>query len=213
MRRLIGTALVAGSIALLPSIARAGTVESTFGACTGGSLNICLDFDLENTSGNNYSLELILKSINGGPLDGAGFSSFALFGPAVSGTFTGVDPSTGWSFGGCTDLSPLSSPYICDNKNGAKATDITFTFTYTGNPTDLEFSSVAAHIQGITQLGGSCSAKVEVTPEESADFYAGAPTDCGPGTTTTPEPASFVLMGTGLVGLGGIGAIRRRWRK
>ncbi len=178
------SALFAGSLGLLPiSVAAAGDVESTSGACTGGALNICMDFSLINTSGDNYSLELILKSINGqAPGDAgfsAGFSSFALFGPTVPGTFVGVDPgATGWSFGGCNDLSPLTF-YICDNKNGAKATDITFTFTYTGGngSSDLNFSSVGAHVQSITQLGGLHSpGESRDAPNESADFYAGAPT-------------------------------------
>src|SRR5262245_39783003 len=126
MRRLLGTALVASSIALLPSIAQAGVVASAT-SCTGGSLNICMDFSLNNISGDTYSLELILDSVNGDASSGAGFSSFALFGPSLTGTFTGVNAGpTGWAFGGCTDLNPLTTFYICDNKNGAKATDITF---------------------------------------------------------------------------------------
>jgi|SRR5690349_11788489 len=220
--KVVRAAILGGAMSLAPyAVARAGIVEQATDACTTGSLVVCLSFTLINTSGNAYSLNLTFDALNGSPPGaGTGFSVFGLVGTANGGFTVGDAGAPGWALNsGCEDLNPMT-PLICDNKNGAKAHDITFTFTYGGPSSDLTNLDVIAHIQGIPNgNGGTCSVKT-ITDAQSGEsgstaFYTDpAATDaCGSPTTTSPEPASIYLLGSGLLGLGGFGAVRRRQRR
>src|SRR5205814_1299762 len=143
---------------------------------------------------------------------------------ATSGTFTG----TGVSGSGTWQIEPQVNCSLQDEvcaqaeapgpSNGltvGQTAILSFTSTgFTGLGTGTSAPFANAHIQSFGTTG--CSIKVGTGTNEysvnvtGGSYQAGdganATTDanCGSTTTTTPEPASIFLVGTGLAGLGGM---------
>ncbi len=197
------------------AVARAGTV------CTTGSANVCVDFSLTNI-GTTFTLQV---SVTAAP----GTASLYQFGIAsndpgvslnnVQNILVDGSPNLNWDTG-CSGLPKLDECIEGPTGGGGLHQGDFASFTFTANGSDGSFANdLQVHLQDV--LNG-CSVKMGTGASDfstagkdgvgSFNFddaaCGGSPTP----TTSTPEPASLWLVGTGLIGMAGAG-IRRKRRK
>lgn len=92
------------------------------------------------------------------------------------------------------------------NSIGNDGNTYTFTFTFSG-AVDPATLALAFRSQAGPE---ACAGSAKLYIDTDGSVNSGYSELCGPPTTVVPEPITMTLMATGLAGMGGVGAIRRR---
>ncbi|HEY6828576.1 MAG TPA: PEP-CTERM sorting domain-containing protein [Gemmatimonadaceae bacterium] len=221
MRRIFRTIAVVASLSAMGSAARAQTLFTGSG-CSGSVFLFCASWTATYLDATHVSLFITNTSQNAPASNtNSAFTQIGIGNVTIADPAS-MNPVTGWQYD--SNLSGFNGFGLLENQFGSITTNginnaladgssLTFSFTmgssigtYAQAQTAFSGAQIAIHDQGGPVAG--CSSKGVLVGAASGQNTSNFITSCAP-TTTTPEPSTYALMATGLIGVFGFARRRR----
>ena len=181
------------------------------GTCGGTSFRTCASLSITWT-GTTATIQIQNLGTVGETFTSFGFTHMPA-GASITGSTVPAALASRFTAGTANDIQALG--FEANNpspQTGLKAGEGPFTFTitfggtFTGSAAQLAALDFSIH--GQTGPNG-CSTKLIIDPSGTVNNGPFDP-NCSVGTTVIPEPITMTLLASGLAGMGGVGALRRR---